>query len=133
MEESEERLQLFIEQLSKRGFGEKVFQMKDSAKALATFLNLNLFILNMKKVRFSSLFRIYFFVNKVSLNYSFRLEMPKLLVKLSRNTLNKLLFLYYCLLLTPCQHRVPTSLLLWLPIRRLALSHELSSKLLERG
>lgn len=52
VEESEKRLQFFIEQLGRRGLLEsRAFKMEDSAKALAIFLNLNLFILNIKKVR----------------------------------------------------------------------------------
>jgi hypothetical protein len=52
VEDSEKRLQFFIEQLGRRGLRERrAFQMKDSAKALAIFLNLNLLLLNIKKVR----------------------------------------------------------------------------------
>jgi len=47
VEESEKRLQFFIEQLQTQR--DREFKMKNSAKALATFLNLNMFILNIKK------------------------------------------------------------------------------------
>lgn len=101
VEENEKRMQLFVERLSQRGLGDKsTFKMKQSAEALATFLSLNLFILNVKKVRL--LFSPLFLVNNLSID-SFHLEIQKLLVKFSRNIPNGLLFLYYCLL---CRYQV---------------------------
>jgi len=51
VEESEKRLQLFAERITKRGLGDhRKFKLKQSVEALETFLNLNLFILNIKKV-----------------------------------------------------------------------------------
>ncbi|KAF8816422.1 hypothetical protein BYT27DRAFT_7077428 [Phlegmacium glaucopus] len=50
VEESEKRLQLFVERLTQRGLGDKSkFKMKNSAEALTTFLSLILLILNVKK------------------------------------------------------------------------------------
>jgi hypothetical protein len=52
VEDAEERLSLFAKQVTKRGFHhEKVFKLKHSRAALETFLQLNMFILNVKKVR----------------------------------------------------------------------------------
>ncbi|KAJ3499051.1 hypothetical protein NLJ89_g10139 [Agrocybe chaxingu] len=50
IEESEKRLQLFAERVTQRGLGDtRKFKLKQSIAALETFLNLNLFILNIKK------------------------------------------------------------------------------------
>ncbi|CAA7270761.1 unnamed protein product [Cyclocybe aegerita] len=50
VEESEKRLQLFAERVTQRGLGDtRKFMMRQSVAALETFLNLNLFILNIKK------------------------------------------------------------------------------------
>ena len=52
VEESEKRWKLFVQQLTQRGLGDrKAFNMKRSTEAFTTFLSLNLFILNVKKVR----------------------------------------------------------------------------------
>ena len=51
VEESERRLQLFAERVSRNGLGDRrQFKLKQSMEALETFLSLNLFILNIKKV-----------------------------------------------------------------------------------
>jgi hypothetical protein len=49
VEESEERLQSFLERVTHRGFSKKL-KSKQSRQALETFLGLNVFILNIKKV-----------------------------------------------------------------------------------
>jgi hypothetical protein len=52
VEESEKRLKNFAERATQRGLGDsKKFKLKQSRQALETFLGLNLFILNVKKVR----------------------------------------------------------------------------------
>lgn len=51
VEESEQRLKLFAERVTRRGLGDgRHLKMKHSRAALETFLELNLFILNIKKV-----------------------------------------------------------------------------------
>jgi hypothetical protein len=51
VEESEKRLQQFAERVTQNGLGDKrKFKLKQSIEALETFLSLNLFILNVKKV-----------------------------------------------------------------------------------
>jgi hypothetical protein len=53
IEESERRLQQFAERVTQKGLGDRrQFKLKQSMQALETFLSLNLFILNVKKVRF---------------------------------------------------------------------------------
>ena len=57
VEESERRLKQFAERVTQNGLGDsRQFKLKQSIEALETFLSLNLFILNIKKVcfRFSS-------------------------------------------------------------------------------
>jgi hypothetical protein len=49
VEDAEERLSLFAKQVTKRGFHQ--LKLKHSRAALETFLQLNMFILNVKKVR----------------------------------------------------------------------------------
>ncbi|KJA21745.1 hypothetical protein HYPSUDRAFT_87754 [Hypholoma sublateritium FD-334 SS-4] len=50
VEESERRLQLFAERVTRNGLGDRrQFKLKQSVQALETFLSLNLFILNIKK------------------------------------------------------------------------------------
>lgn len=57
MEESENRLKLFAERVTQRGLGDgRKLKLKTSRDALETFLELNLFILNIKKVRSSASF-----------------------------------------------------------------------------
>jgi hypothetical protein len=52
VEEAEERLALFAERVTQRGLGiQRKFHLKESRDALETFLQLNMFILNVKKVR----------------------------------------------------------------------------------
>ena len=52
MEESEKRLKQFAERVTVRGLGdERKLKSKSSRDALETFLELNVFILNIKKVR----------------------------------------------------------------------------------
>ncbi|PPQ72204.1 hypothetical protein CVT24_002361 [Panaeolus cyanescens] len=51
VEECERRLQLFADRVTKEGLGDgSKFKLKQSAQALETFLSLNLFILNLKKL-----------------------------------------------------------------------------------
>lgn len=51
VEESEKRLQQFAERVTQNGLADrKKFKLKQSIEALETFLTLNLFILNIKKV-----------------------------------------------------------------------------------
>lgn len=53
IEESEKRLKLFAERVSSRGLGDKrKLKLKQSHEALQSFLELNMFILNVKKVCF---------------------------------------------------------------------------------
>ncbi|KAF8154620.1 hypothetical protein B0H34DRAFT_660898 [Crassisporium funariophilum] len=55
VEESERRLKMFAERVSKRGLGDsRQFKMKQSGVALETFLGLNLFILNIKKFSYAN-------------------------------------------------------------------------------
>lgn len=100
VEESEKRLQLFVEWLSQHPRARKNFKMKQSANALATFLSLNMFILNVKKVCSFCIYSLLLLNNFFAID-SFRWEMLKLLVKFSRNMLNGLPFLYHCLPLLP--------------------------------
>ena len=52
VEEAEKRLMLFAEQVTKSGLGDgKKLRLQQSKQAMETFLELNLFILNIKKVR----------------------------------------------------------------------------------
>jgi hypothetical protein len=52
LEESEERLKRFVEQATKRGLADRgKFKLKQSRVALQQFIEMNLFILNIKKVR----------------------------------------------------------------------------------
>lgn len=51
VDESEHRLKLFAERVTKRGLGDgRKLKLKQSRAALETFLELNVFILNIKKV-----------------------------------------------------------------------------------
>lgn len=51
VEESEQRLSSFVERVTQRGLGDaRRLKMKQSRAALETFLELNMFILNVKKV-----------------------------------------------------------------------------------
>lgn len=51
IEESEKRLQQFADRVAKRGLGDgRALKLKQSVEALQAFLDLNLFILNVKKV-----------------------------------------------------------------------------------
>jgi hypothetical protein len=51
LEESEQRLKLFVEQATKRGLADRRnFKLKQSRVALQRFIEMNLFILNIKKV-----------------------------------------------------------------------------------
>ncbi|KAF9044445.1 hypothetical protein BJ165DRAFT_1481247 [Panaeolus papilionaceus] len=51
IEECERRLQIFADRVAKDGLGDgRKFKLKQSVQALETFLNLNLFILNLKKL-----------------------------------------------------------------------------------
>jgi len=52
VEESEKRLRQFAERVTQNGRGDsrRKFKLNQSIKALETFLNLNVFILNIKKV-----------------------------------------------------------------------------------
>lgn len=53
VEEAEKRLALFAERLTARGLGDgRKLKLKQSREALETFLQLNVFILNVKKVSF---------------------------------------------------------------------------------
>ncbi|KAG5653773.1 hypothetical protein H0H81_010614 [Sphagnurus paluster] len=55
LEESETRLKLFAERISARGLGdERKLKNKASREALETFLELNIFILNIKKFQFAN-------------------------------------------------------------------------------
>lgn len=53
VEECERQLQLFAQRVTRTGIpgGRRQFKLKQSVQALETFLSLNLFILNIKKVR----------------------------------------------------------------------------------
>lgn len=54
VEESEKRLKLFADRITQRGLGDpKSLKLQSSRLALETFLGLNLFILNIKKVNFN--------------------------------------------------------------------------------
>lgn len=51
VEESENRLKLFAERITSRGLGDnRKLKSKRSREALETFLELNMFILNIKRV-----------------------------------------------------------------------------------
>ena len=51
MEEIERRAKLFVERVTQRGLGDgRQLKLKESRAALATFLELNIFILGLKKV-----------------------------------------------------------------------------------
>ncbi|KAG6914825.1 hypothetical protein DXG01_015126 [Tephrocybe rancida] len=55
VEESEKRLKLFAERVTSRGLGdERKLKSKSSREALETFLELNMFILNIKKFQFAN-------------------------------------------------------------------------------
>ncbi|KAG6866165.1 hypothetical protein C0991_008119 [Blastosporella zonata] len=55
VEESEKRLKLFAERVTSRGLGDdRKLKTKQSREALETFLELNLFILNIKKFQFAN-------------------------------------------------------------------------------
>ena len=132
VEESEKRLHLFVERLAQHGLGDgSNFKMEKSPKALTTFLSLNLFILNVKKVRLLFIYKSAFWsIDFVSIN-SFHSEMQKLLVKFSRNMPNERLFLYCCLLL-PLRYPVSLRLRLCSPTQRPFPSRKRSYKLLEK-
>jgi len=62
VEESEKRLKLFAERATQRGLGDsRKFKLKQSREALESFLGLNLFILNVKKVRMIDSSHTFFF------------------------------------------------------------------------
>lgn len=53
IEESERRLKLFAERVTSRGLGDKrKLKLKQSHEALESFLQMNMFILNVKKVNY---------------------------------------------------------------------------------
>ncbi|KAF9553445.1 hypothetical protein CPC08DRAFT_744734 [Agrocybe pediades] len=55
VEESEKRLQIFAQRVTSQGLGDhRKFKKKQSLQALESFLNLNLFILNVKKFSFAN-------------------------------------------------------------------------------
>ena len=64
VEESEKRLCQFVERVT-RGDSRRKFKLKQSTGALETFLNLNLFILNIKKVRIPLFFLICSLVRRI--------------------------------------------------------------------
>jgi hypothetical protein len=64
VDESEHRLKLFAERVTQRGLGDgRKLKLKQSRAALETFLELNVFILNIKKV---GLIEIGFSLNKLT-------------------------------------------------------------------
>ena len=62
--ETEKRLALFAEQVTGRGLSDnRRLKLKESRDALETFLQLNVLILNLKKVNFSFILSFYLAVN----------------------------------------------------------------------
>jgi hypothetical protein len=55
VEDAEERLSLFAKQVTKRGFHHRKELTKHSRAALETFVDINMFILNVKKVRYCTI------------------------------------------------------------------------------
>jgi hypothetical protein len=91
IEDSEKRLTLFAERVTDRGLGdERQLRMEKSRQALKSFLELNLLILNVKKVRLNKLPSISFVEGKSSS----RSQMSKQPAKFSKNMPSALLCLY---------------------------------------
>jgi len=74
VEESERRLQVFAQRVTQQGLGDhRKFKQKQSLQALESFLKLNLFILDVKKVRLHRqlYFSLYILASYAKIQFSF--------------------------------------------------------------